>query len=166
MRISALLAASLATVGFAQLAVADSSANLQVTANVIQSCQIGGGYLGFGSYDSVNGGYVFGTGQITVACAAGTETTITLDEGQAPQGGSSLDAPARRMNNGGGSFLSYQLFTEPSLNTTWGGTPQSGRYFFAPDSNPQAIPVYGLIPAGQSVPSGGYGDNVTATIQF
>ena len=165
-RSSALLAASLSTFGFAQLAAADATDNLDVSATVVSSCTITGGNLSFGTYDTVSGAMVDSSALVTVACTTGTDTTVTLGEGAHAGGGSTAAIPMRRMNDGGANFLSYSLFSDAQRTTVWGNTVGSGLVYQAASSAPSQLTVYGRIAANQDVPAGSYTDTVLATIAF
>ena len=166
MRMSVLLAAALSTFSFVQFAAADASDNLDVSATVAASCTITGGNLSFGTYNTVSGAQVDSTAILTVACTSGTDTTLTLGEGTHPDGASTPDLPARRMNDGGANFLSYSLFSDAQRTTVWGNSPGSARGYLALSSAQANLSVFGRITASQDVPAGTYTDTVLATIAF
>ncbi|MBA3451670.1 MAG: spore coat protein U domain-containing protein [Deltaproteobacteria bacterium] len=165
MRISALLAASLTTFGFASLAIADDSDSLVMSATVAESCTITGNTLAFGTYDTVSGAAVNNFAALSVACTSGTETAITLGEGNSAELTSAPEAPLRRMTDGT-NFLSYQLYTDTNRTAVWGGTAATGKPYVAASSASSEQTVYGRIAANQDVPAGAYGDTVLATILF
>ena len=166
MRISALLAASLATLGFVQIAGADATANLNVSATVASSCTITGGTLAFGTYNTVSGAAVDSTAALHVACTSGTETTVMLGQGANAAGGSTTSAPARQMSDGTGNLLGYALFSDSARSTVWGDTTLTGNPYTALTSGSATQTVYGRVIANQDVPAGAYTDTVLATIAF
>lgn len=167
MRTSALLAAALATFGFAQLAGADASANLAVSASVANGCTItAANTLGFGAYNTVSGAAVNSSAAIQVACTTGTETTITLGEGAHADALSSADVPLRQMIDGSGHLLAYSLFSDTQRLVVWGNTLDTGLPYVALSSAGADQTVFGRITANQDVPAGTYTDSVVATIAF
>jgi spore coat protein U-like protein len=166
MRMSALIAASLATLGFVQIAGADATDNLGVSATVASGCTITGSLLAFGTYDTVSGSAVDSTALVRVACTSGTETAVMLGEGANASIGSTPAAPDRRMNDGSGNLLSYSLFQNSQRSAVWGDTLGTGKPYFATSSAETNQTVYGRIAASQDVPAGDYTDTVLATIAF
>jgi len=166
MRIARVLAASLTTFGLVTTAFADAGADLTVSTSVVQSCTIAGNTLAFPAYNTVSGASVDGAATIAVACTSGTETAITLGEGEHPAALSAPEAPARRMSDGGTNYLSYQLFADSNRSTVWGGTEATGKPYEALSSASSNQTVYGRIDAGQDVPAGDFTDTVLATILF
>ncbi|MEO7736290.1 MAG: spore coat U domain-containing protein [Kofleriaceae bacterium] len=166
MRTSTLLAVTLATFGFAQLASADATANLSVSASVVNGCTITGNTLGFGAYNTVSGAAVNSSALIQVACTTGTETTITLGEGAHPEGASSATVPLRRMIDDNGNLMSYLLFSDARRLTVWGDTVGTGLPYTAETSAGADQTVFGRITANQDLPAGTYTDSVVATIAF
>ena len=167
MRTTALLAATLATFGFSQLAGADATANLAVSASVANGCTItAANTLGFGAYNTVSGAAVNSSAAIQVACTTGTETTITLGEGAHADALSSGDAPLRQMIDGDGNLLAYTLFSDAQRSVVWGNTVGTGLGYVALTSAGADQTVFGRITANQDVPAGMYTDSVLATIAF
>jgi spore coat protein U-like protein len=62
----------------------ESSANMQVSANVIRKCTITAQPLAFGNYDPVQANYTApldAQTTLTVACTKGTALNVTMDKG-------------------------------------------------------------------------------------
>jgi spore coat protein U-like protein len=139
-----------------------ASANLSVTATVIKNCRITTTALAFGNYDPTLGTDLdAATGAINIACTKGTTTTIGLDLGANPLGA------VRRMADGGGNFLEYEIYQDAPRTTVWGSaladrlsTPA------APDKSYHAYTTYGRIPGTADAPAGAYTDTVQATVYF
>lgn len=140
--------------------------NLGVTATVSNSCTITGGTLAFGTYDTISGAEVSGSGSISVACTKGASATITLGQGQNADTGSTDASPLRRMSDGGSNFLKYSLFTDSGHTTVWGNTAGTGKSYTATSSTAAAQTVFGSISSSQDVPAGSYSDSVVATVTF
>lgn len=144
-----------------------ATSNMAVSATVSPNCTIAAGTLAFGAYDPIVANAAVplpGTAVVNVTCTNAASTTITLDQGLNPAGGSTNAAPLRQMA-AGGSFLSYALFQDNAHTVTWGNTAGTG----APYTGTGvlgSVTVFGQVAAGQNVPSGTYNDTVVATITF
>lgn len=135
------------------------SADLAVSATVVNRCVITTSALDFGDYNPLDVGALNGTGLLTVRCTRGSNVTISLDNGL------NFNAGLRRMANGG-EFLSYGLFQDAGRSTKWG--PDAGDHVSHEATSLDAVnlTVYGQVGAGQNVLAGNYTDTVVATIHF
>ncbi|MFM6255704.1 MAG: spore coat protein U domain-containing protein, partial [Dolichospermum sp.] len=111
----ALASALLIAAGSAAPAMAGTAtANLTVSSNVVNKCNISASPIDFGDYDPIvaNSGPsedLDGTGTVTVTCTSGAPVTITLGQGNNPGSGSTDASPMRRLNNGA-NYLSYGIY--------------------------------------------------------
>src|SRR5262245_34061530 len=146
------------------VSAATATANLGVSATVTNNCTISTSALAFGGYDPVvaNASTALdGTGTVTVACTKGTTATVGLGLG------SNSSAGARRMSDGAGSFLTYELYQDASHTTVWGNAGGSLLApAAAPSKNARNFTVYGQVAASQDVAAGSYSDTVVATVNF
>lgn len=137
---------------------------LTVTANVLGICTIDPATLDFGDYDPVGGDWD-GSGTITVNCTQGSQYWIGLDEGA-----NSPDGSARRMANGSGEFLSYELYRDAPGGAVWdntdGGLGSTLANTVAAGYSAYVVTVHGRIPGTQPVSTGVYTDSVTMTVNF
>lgn len=142
----------------------ETSANMQVSANVIRKCTITAQPLAFGNYDPVQANYTAPLDvetTLTVACTKGTAVSIGMDNGANGQGQN------RRMSGGVARFLNYQVYKDSSRNEVWGGVGNgllSGG--IAPSRDPRKFTVYGRVAGGQDVGEGAFQDTVVVTVQF
>ena len=141
-----------------------STANMQVNANVVRKCTIQTQPLAFGSYDPVQANATSpldGQTTLTVACTKGTTVAIGMDAG------SNAAGTTRRMTSSDGSFLTYEAYRDASRTQRWGDTT-SDRLDggVAPSRDPRQFIVYGRIPGSQDVPEGTFQDVVLVTVQF
>jgi spore coat protein U-like protein len=147
---------------------ADATSDLVVTANVAATCTIDASAgLDFGAYDPVVANASAdktGTGSISTTCTNGYNATITLDQGQHADTGSSDIAPLRRMTDGT-DFLSYNLYSDAGNTNVWGADATTS-FAVAQTGAAVVTPVYGVIPAGQNVGVASYTDTVVATVEF
>ena len=120
----------------------------------------------FGAYDPITANLTTpldSTGTVTITCTQGTSRTVGLDLGANASGST------RRMNDGGTSYLTYELYKDSGYSAVWGN---SGGNLLTPATNPAAsnaavnITVYGRVAAAQNVIAGSYTDTVVATVNF
>ena len=146
------------------MAQGQSSANMQVNANVIRKCTIQTQPLAFGNYDPVLANATApldGQTTLTVACTKGTAVSIAMDNG------SNAEGTTRRMNSAGGAFLTYEAYRDASRTQRWGDA--EGERFdggIAPSRDPRQFIVYGRVTGGQDVPEGSFQDTVLVTVMF
>jgi spore coat protein U-like protein len=135
-----------------------------VSATVTANCTITTAPLAFGSYDPVvtNASTALdGSGTVTVTCTKGATATVGLGLGANASGST------RRMTDGSGAFLTYELFQDSGRTTVWSNagagllSPAA-----APSKAPRSFTVYGRVAANQDVPAGSFTDTVVATVNF
>ena len=157
-----------ALVGITLLPLAVSGANqtasLTVSATVTNNCTISTAALTFAPYDPVVANAtnnLDGTGRVTVACTKGAAPTIGLGSG------SSASGSARRLSDGNGNYLSYELYQDSGHSVSWAnsglGLLTAGA---ATSKAARDFTVYGRIAGNQDVPAGSYADTVVATVNF
>lgn len=153
-RKTALASAVAMAFGLSSMAMADSD-TFDVTATVEGVCSLtAGNNLEFGNYNPVTGAEVAGTTTISVTCSNGMSGT---EVGLAYTGSMAFEA-----NN-----LAYGLFQDDGHGTAWGDAAGTDRQTVTADGEEQQMTVYGRIDAGQNtVPVGGYTEQVTATVYF
>lgn len=136
-----------------------STANVNVSANVTSNCKFSGiNSLYFGDYDHLIASPTDATGQANLSCTKGTSVTLSINNGLHASG------PQRRLIDGSGQLLNYQIYTTPARNVIWDTSNTVS--FVAATSAVTAIPLYGRMPAGQGGGTGGYTDTVTITATF
>jgi spore coat protein U-like protein len=145
-------------------AAATATANLTISASVANNCVISTSALAFGSYDPVGvnaSADLDGTGTVTVACTKGVAPQIGLGLG------SNASGTTRRLTDGSGNYLTYEVYHETARTTVW---TESGGGLLSPAAAPSKAPrnftVYGRVSANQDVAAGTYGDTVVATVNF
>jgi spore coat protein U-like protein len=150
-----------ATPAFAQ---SSATASLAVSATVSNVCTITTAPLAFGTYDPIGAHAsddLDGTGTVTVACTRGATPVIALDLGSHASGS------ARRMSDGSGSYLTYELYQDSNRTAVWGS---AGAELLtapaAPSKDPRSFTVYGRVDGNQDAASGTYTDVVMATVNF
>jgi spore coat protein U-like protein len=141
-----------------------SSANMQVSANVIRKCVLLTNPLNFGSYDPVQANAAApldGQTTIRVSCTKGTAVNIAMDDGANAEGAT------RRMSGGGTNLLGYELFKDASRTQRW-GSDASERFDagVAPSRDPRDFIVYGRVAGAQDVNEGAFQDTIVVTVQF
>lgn len=143
---------------------ATATANLNVSATVVVNCTISTAALAFGNYDPVDvnaAANLDGTGTVTVACTKGATAQIGLGLG------SNASGTTRRMTDGSGNYLTYEVYHEAARTTVWGdagaGLLSTGA---APSKAARNFTVYGRVSSNQDQPAGAYTDTVVATVNF
>jgi spore coat protein U-like protein len=142
-----------------------ATANMSLSASVNDNCTISAAPLAFGAYDPASGSPLDGSAQLTVQCTLNAAASIELGQGSNADAGSTDAAPLRRLADGGGNFLSYQLDQDAGHTIPWGNTAGTGEAHTGTGMSAQ-ISVFGRIAASQNVPAGAYADMVVATINF
>lgn len=163
LHLSTLGAAVSCLIGSSALA-GSATSNMNVSANVSNSCSISASPLTLGAYDPSSTGDATGSSSISITCTKDAPVSIMLGEGSNADTGSTQDAPLRRMSNGT-DFLSYALFQDAGFTTGWGDTAVSGKSSTGLGS-PETHSVYLKIAAAQNVSAGAYSDTVVATVSF
>jgi spore coat protein U-like protein len=142
----------------------ESSANMQVSANVIRKCTITAQPLAFGNYDPVQANYTApldAQTTLTVACTKGTAVNVAMDSGTNALG------TLRRMTSGGAKYLGYEVYKDSSRSEVWSATGNgllNGG--IAPSRDPRQFIVYGRVAGGQDAAEGAFQDTVLVTVQF
>jgi spore coat protein U-like protein len=113
--------------------------------------------VAFGTYDITNTSPTDSVGTINITCDKNPGGIAKASAGSGTYA-------QRRMTNGGNT-LNYNLYTTSAMTKVWGdGSAGTGTLQFKTTSN--SLPVYGRIPALQSVQPGLYGDTIVVTISF
>lgn len=146
------------------VSAATTTADLTVGATVTNNCTISTAALTFGTYDPVVGNSsanLDGTGRVTLACTKGATASIALGSG------SSSSGSARRLADGAGNFLAYDLYQDSSRSVAWSGSG-SGLMTPTPSTSKAGrdFTVYGRVQGNQDVPAGAYSDTIVATVNF
>jgi len=138
-----------------------TTTTFQVTATVASNCIASATNLGFGTYDPLAASPAASTSQITVRCTLGTAYSIGLDAGI----GSGATVTVRRMTQAAAT-LNYGLFQDSGHATVWGNTPGTDTVSGTGTGLSINHTVYGQVPAGQNVTTGGYADTITVSINY
>lgn len=113
--------------------------------------------VAFGNYDITSTSPTDSVGTINITCDKNPGGVAKLSAG-------SGSFAQRKMLNGA-NVLNYNLYTSSALTKVWGdGSAGTGTVQFKTTSN--SLPVYGRIPALQSVQPGLYSDSIVVTISF
>ena len=145
---------------------ASLTSTMDVSASVLEVCSVTTQPILFGDYDVDNGNDV--NGAVDLICTPGIIFDIALDAG-----GNYLTS--RRMTDGSGNFLSYEIYRDPirNVNLLWGdlfhANTHPGEEIRGEGSTGalQHFPAFGRIDPSQStVPAGAYDDVVNVTIYY
>lgn len=126
-----------------------TSANFQVTANVVASCRVTATNLAFGVYDPFAASPLDQTSTVSITCTNLHPYTYSVPT-----------PTARSMAGPGGATLNYGLYNELARSTGFGAGGTG-------NGSAQSITVYGRVPAGQTLAvAGNYTDTVTVTVNY
>ena len=155
LRVIAITGATIAAIA-AQPALAADTAELGVSAEVSEVCNVTTSPVAFGIIDVTTAGNTDATGGFSVVCTSGTAWTAAASAGD----GTGASTAARKMMSGA-DLLNYSLFTNPERSTNFVSATGTG------SGVAQASTIYGRVPGGQSsVPVGSYADSVTISLTY
>ena len=100
------------------------------------------------------------TSTITVLCTTGTTYDIGLSAG------ANEDSGTRRMTDGSGHYVNYQLYQDMGRNTAWGDTVLTNTVSSTGTGDDQVFTVYGRVPTQTTPQAGSYTDNITVTVTY
>ena len=101
------------------------------------------------------------TGRVTVTCSEPGPFEVSASAGNGDFGGRLMRGPK-------GDELRYNLYVDAARRRVWGDGIAGGTARIAGTSDgrrPETFTIYGKLPAGQAVGSGGYRDSVQVTIE-
>ncbi|MDB9308653.1 spore coat U domain-containing protein [Aphanizomenon sp. CS-733/32] len=163
---SSLLTVLLLIASYPAPAMAGSAnANLNVSASVVPSIIIAPpAPVQLDEYNPIATPYnpvtpVTKTAPVPITLPSNTTGKITLGQGQNPAPDSTDPTPVRRMTDGNGNYLLYELYQDESQTTIWGNTNDTGLSLTGTGSASN-VNVHIKIPEGQNVPAGNYQDTV------
>jgi len=132
---------------------------IEITANCIASASD----LNFGAYASNSSTPSLGQTTIQLQCSPGAHVEVSLDPGTGPGG----NTKRRRMEQDQGTDrLDYDLFQDSARTIHWGDKLGDDTLEVVTTGQPQTLPVYGQIPAGQRARDGTYSDTITIRLHF
>ncbi len=126
------------------------------------SCSVDDASLSLGTLDPPTGSLAPSAGIISVTCSLGASYAVGLDNGLHALGS------ARRLKRSASSdYLTYQLYKDVLMSQRFGDQVASERVSgLGAGLGATPVAVYGAAPAGQTAPSGTYGDSVRITVYF
>ena len=136
------------------------------TAQVSNSCQISlqaPADLAFGSVDGLDAAVDAST-TISLQCPGNLSWKLGLSDGVHALAGQ------RRMADGSGNFVAYELYRDGARSQRWGNDTAGGSNTVngsgAVQVNPTVLTVYGRVPTQAAQPPGAYTDTVTVTLVY
>lgn len=136
--------------------------SFNVSAAVIANCQVSvsATNLDFGNADFITAP-VDGTAQITLNCANSVSWNIGLDNGSNYLFGT----PQRKMTDGSGNYVNYELYRDAGRSLRWGNTVGTDT-LSGSGSTSSPVTVYGRVPAPQNAVPGSYTDTVNVNVYY
>ncbi len=155
LRLAVLTGAALVVVS-AQPALAADTAELGVSAEVTEVCNVTTSPVAFGAIDVTTAGNVDAAGGFEVVCTSGTAWTAAADAGEGT--GAST---ATRIMMSGANLMNYGLYSDSGRLTNFVSATGTGSGAAQPNV------IYGRVPSGQtSLPAGSYADSVTVSLTY
>jgi spore coat protein U-like protein len=165
---TALLAAAVAVAGLAiqpstAQAAGSVTADMNVKIQIQNACQIttAPSDLDFGTAgpltSNVDQKTTFG-----ITCTDNAPFNVGLNSGL--NGGG--DVTARKMDDGAGDFVSYQLYSDSTRSTVWGNTINTDTVADTGTGNEVTYTVYGRVAPQTTPPAGAYQDTVAVTVTY
>jgi spore coat protein U-like protein len=137
-----------------------ANAVMPVTMEIVVQCQVSASDLDFGAIASNSITAVLGQSTIQLLCGSGATAEIALDAGLTPGSRRAL------IQDGGNDRLDYDLFQDPGRTIHWGDRSGRDTLEMQTTGQPQTVPIYGEIPAGQRARDGSYSDMITITVHY
>ena len=142
-----------------------ANGNMGVSANVPEVCTFTFAHeeaIAFGTYDGSGTNFTEDATSecdITMRCTRNTTSDMSINHGE------NADGAQRRMADGFGNYLLYNLYQDGSLTTIWNEV--SSVETTSTSAAVEAKAIYGSIPANQlDAPVGTYYDTVTVTTTY
>jgi spore coat protein U-like protein len=139
---------------------ATATTTFQVVANVLVTCTISATEMNFGDYTGLR---LTAQSELLVKCTNTAQWTVGLNQGTGP----GATVTTRQMTGPPPFFLNYSLSSDAAGTVNWGNTVGTDTVAGTGTGTAQAVSVFGVLPAGQSIAGpGGYADTIIATITF
>lgn len=154
--VSALAGAALATPGNA------NTGDMPIEANVVNTCTVSATSLDFGVLDVATITQKEASATVTVSCFGIGIFRVEMDNGNNATGGGQ-----RRMSNGDGNFLNYEVYRNNRRTQRWGLSPFSSRngIIIAPFGGSVDLEAYGRVSGiTPATATGVYRDTLTVTV--
>lgn len=133
---------------------------LDATIDVPDQCQVTASDMDFGE-QSTPLAQTNAESFIDVRCTNTTQFTVGLSNGLHAVG------TWRRLSDGNGHFIDYNLYGDPSRNNVWGNDSASRKSGSGLGTGASIMmPVYGQIPADPTAIEGIYTDTITVDVEF
>ena len=163
------LRAMIASLALAGLPITPSAqvftftSGMPVRVEIVSSCTISASDLDFGAYNTSSTTPALGQTNIQLQCGTGVFLEVSLDAGTGPGSNTSH----RRMGQESGTDrLDYDLYQDSGRTMHWGDKSGRDTREVVSTGEPQTIPVYGEIPAGQRARDGTYSDTITVQVVY
>lgn len=133
-----------------------------VMANVPPACRTAAASdLDFGQSTGFLAANMDQTSTINVTCVNGTPYQVGLDQGI------NADGNGRRMLlNGGGDYVSYNLYRDPAHSQAWGNVQNADTVAGTSNGLGQQLTVYGRVPQQVTPTPGNYTDTITVYVYY
>jgi len=136
-----------------------NTGSLLSTAVVLPACTISATNLAFATY---TGAQKDAQSQISLTCTNYAAWNIGLNAGTF----AGATVTTRKMTGPSSSSMAYSIYRDAARTLNWGNTVGTDTLTGTGTGVLQPVPVYGRVPASQTLPSGSYQDTIIATVTF
>lgn len=136
-----------------------TTANFDVTANIIPVCTIAVEALNFGDYEGLTNTDAQTT--MSVTCDADSTPTFKLDGGK-----NALNSSRRLQDAGKLNYINYTMYSDSGRTAEIPIDTIDSNITIAHDGTSHSYTLYGRIPSGQLSQTGAYSDSLIVTIGF
>ncbi len=145
---------------------ASDTATFNVTITLTETCDVnttGASNINFGTQALLTANFDQ-TSTLTVTCSEDTDYSLGLSAGLNP--GTPGDVDTRRMGDGNGNYVQYQLYQDAPGGIVWGDTVLTNTVEEVGTGSSQSYTVHGRVPPQATPPAGVYSDTITATVTY
>mgnify|MGYP000881551302 CR=1 FL=1 len=149
-----------------------ASKNMDVSADITETCNMSNTDLNFGDYDAFGANAtqdLLATATITTTCTSGATGVVTMGQGEHVFYCISNNCIRRMANSEETSHLTYQIYTDAGYSVVWNHNPGDMRSVanVTGSGASQDLTVYGKVRKNQkTVVAGSYTDKVNITLSY
>ncbi len=157
-----LIAGGVAAMSAASAHAATATNTFQARITIQNDCEVTSPTdLDFGTSGLLNAN-IDQTSTFVVKCTSGTSYDIGLNAGSTAGG----TTTTRKMSDGAGNTVDYQMYSDSGRTSNWGDTVGTDTVSATGTGSDQTYTVYGRVAPQATPPAGNYTDTVTITVTY
>ena len=141
------------------------SGTFTVTAEVLPACSLQTRPMNFGTYDPAAGVEATASTSLEITCSTGAAFTVSVDAGRNATDGTCLNPRRKLAHDASGALIAYELYADAARLQPVGCDPSNDLEGVGTGAI-QALPLYGVLSAGQAIAAGAYSDVISVTLNF